>query len=96
MWALKMQTSSTAPGVSKLRLIGTDRRVRVAVIGPAMFRTCSSAVAREVRAGQLVCVPLADRPLPPSVLSLCVNSERQLSLPAGTLLRLVKQRLGAL
>lgn len=51
---------------------------------------------KEVRAGQLVYVPLADRPIPPSVLSLCVNSERQLSLPATTLLQVVKSRLDGL
>lgn len=51
---------------------------------------------KEARAGQLVYVPLADRPIPPSVLSLCVNSERQLSLPANTLLQLIKARLDAL
>ncbi|MBF9263332.1 LysR family transcriptional regulator [Paracidovorax cattleyae] len=51
---------------------------------------------KEVRAGQMVYVPLADRPIPPSILSLCVNSERQLSLPATTLLQVVKGRLEGL
>ncbi|MBU2720912.1 hypothetical protein HF563_16440 [Acidithiobacillus ferridurans] len=51
---------------------------------------------KEVRAGHLVYVPLADRTIPPSVLSLCVNSERQLSLPATTLLQVVKRRLDGL
>ena len=48
---------------------------------------------KEVRAGQLVYIPLADKPIPPSVLTLCVNSERQLSLAASTLLQVVKSRL---
>jgi DNA-binding transcriptional LysR family regulator len=48
---------------------------------------------KEIRAGRLVYVPLADKPIPPSVLTLCVNSERQLSLPAATLLEVVKSRL---
>ncbi len=48
---------------------------------------------KEIRAGALVYVPLADRPVPLSVLTLCVNSERQLSLPAATLLAVVKSRL---
>jgi len=51
---------------------------------------------KEVRTGQLVYLPLADRPIPMSVLSLCVNSERQLSLPAATLLQVIKGRLDAL
>lgn len=48
---------------------------------------------KEIRLGQLVYVPLADRPIPPTLLSLCMNSERQLSLPAATLLDVVKSRL---
>lgn len=51
---------------------------------------------KEVREGHLVYVPLADRPIPPSVLTLCVNSERQLSLPATMLLQIVKIRLNGL
>lgn len=48
---------------------------------------------KEVRNGQLVYVPLADRPIPPSLLTLCASSERQLSLPATTLLDVVRSRL---
>lgn len=48
---------------------------------------------KEVRAGQLVYLPLAGRAIPPSTLTLCVNSDRQLSLAAATLLDLVKSRL---
>jgi len=33
---------------------------------------------KEIRDGRLVYLPLADKPIPPSVLTLCVNSERQL------------------
>lgn len=48
---------------------------------------------KEVRSGQLVYIPLADRPIPPSVLTLCTSADRQLSLAATTLLDLVKTRL---
>jgi DNA-binding transcriptional LysR family regulator len=51
---------------------------------------------KEVQADQLRYIPLADRPIPPSVLTLCVNSERQLSLPVATLLQVLKGRLEAL
>jgi DNA-binding transcriptional LysR family regulator len=50
---------------------------------------------KEIRAGELVYVPLADRHISPSVLSLCVSSHRQLSLPAGALLESMKERLRA-
>lgn len=51
---------------------------------------------KEVRSGQLIYVPLSDRPIPPSILSLCMNAERQLSLPALTFLHVLKSRLEGL
>ncbi|MEL5850170.1 MAG: LysR substrate-binding domain-containing protein, partial [Candidatus Igneacidithiobacillus chanchocoensis] len=48
---------------------------------------------KEISAGELVYVPLADRHIPSSVLSLCMSAERQLSLPAAALLEILQDRL---
>ncbi|MBS0353516.1 MAG: LysR family transcriptional regulator [Proteobacteria bacterium] len=48
---------------------------------------------KEVQAGTLVYRPLADKLIPTSRLTLCVNVERQLSLAANSLLGVVKSRL---
>ncbi|MEY2342815.1 LysR family transcriptional regulator [Acidithiobacillus sp. IBUN Pt1247-S3] len=50
---------------------------------------------KEIRAGDLVYVPLTDRHIPPSVLSLCMSADRQLSLPATALLEIMQDRLPA-
>jgi len=51
--------------------------------------------AKEVQSGTLVYRPLADKLIPASTLTLCVNAERNLPLAASTLLGVVQQRLSS-